>query len=109
MIGGFIIGGEDPTTVIVRAVGPSLAASTIPNPLPDPLLELYDGNGALIFSNDNWRSTQESAITGTTVPPADNREAAIVRTLTPGGYSAIIRGQGDTTGVALFEVYALGQ
>ncbi len=109
MIGGFIIGGTTPNTVIVRAIGPSLLAEGIPNALLDPTLELYDADGTLLAANDNWRSTQESAIIGSTVPPTDNREAAIVRTLTPGGYSAIIRGQGDTTGVALFEVYALGQ
>ena len=62
MIGGFIIGGEDPTEVVVRALGPSLSAHNVPNVLPDPLLELYDGNGSLIFANDNWRATQEQAI-----------------------------------------------
>ena len=109
MIGGFIIGGTTPNTVIVRAIGPAILAEGIPDALLDPTLEFYDADGTLLASKDNWRSTQESAIIGTTVPPTDNREAAIVRTLTPGGYSAIIRGQGDTTGVALFEVYALGQ
>lgn len=109
MIGGFIIGGSIPTKVIVRAIGPSLVAQGVPDALLDPTLDLYDSDGTLVASNDNWRSTQEAAIVDTTVAPADNREAAIVRTLAPGGYSAIVRGQGETSGVALFEVYALGQ
>ncbi|MGI8431539.1 MAG: fibronectin type III domain-containing protein [Chthoniobacterales bacterium] len=109
MIGGFIICGTTSNKVIVRAIGPSLRAEGISDALLDPTLEIYDAEGTLLASNDNWRSNQEVAIIGTTSPPTDNREAAIVRTLSPGAYSAIIRGQGDTTGVALFEVYALGQ
>ncbi len=109
MIGGFIVGGSTPAKLIVRAIGPSLVSQGIPDALLDPTLELYDSDGALVASNDSWRSTQETAIIGTTIPPTDNREAAIVRTLAPGGYSAVIRGQNDSTGVALFEVYGLGQ
>ncbi len=109
MIGGFIIRGSTATQVIVRAVGPSLVAEGVSAALLDPTLELYDSDGTLISANDNWRSTQEGAILESTVPPSDDREAAIVRTLTPGAYTAVIRGQNETTGVALFEVYALGQ
>ena len=108
MIGGFILGGTDPSQVIVRALGPSLASAGVSDPLSDPVLELYDANGSLIFMNDNWRSEQESQIIGSTLPPADDREAAIVATLPPGAYSAVVRGANDSTGVALFEVYALG-
>jgi len=107
MIGGFIIGGDDPTTVIVRAIGPSLAASDIPNPLADPLLELYDSNGSLISSNDNWRSTQAQQIIDSGVAPSDDREAAIVATLNPGGYTAMVRDAAHADGVALVEVYNL--
>ncbi len=109
MIGGFIIRGSTATQVIVRAVGPSLVAEGVPDALLDPTLELYDSDGTLLSTNDNWRTTQESAIVTSTVPPIDDREAAIVRTLTPGAYTAVVRGQNETTGVALFEVYALGQ
>ncbi len=108
MIGGFIIGGTA-TKVIVRAVGPSLADAGVADALLDPALDLYDSEGNIIASNDNWRSNQESAIIATSVPPPDDREAAIVRTLGPGSYSAIVRGQNNTTGVALFELYALDQ
>jgi acetyl esterase/lipase len=107
MIGGFIIGGAEPTKVIVRAIGPSLVAENVSNALPDPLLELYDSNGSLIFTNDNWRTTQEQQIIDSGVPPSDDREAAIVATLVPGGYTAMIRDAGQATGIALVEVYNL--
>ena len=109
MIGGFILGGAGPTKVIVRAIGPSLVASGVSDALLNPTLELHDGNGSLIFTNDNWRSDQESLVIDSTIPPTDDREAAIVATLDPGAYSAVLRGAGGTTGVALFEVYALSQ
>lgn len=109
MIGGFIIGGSKPTKVIVRAIGPSLLSQGVPDALLDPTLDLYDSEGTLVAANDNWRSTQQNAIIATSLTPTDNREAAIVQTLAPGAYSAVVRGQNDTTGVALFEVYALGQ
>jgi len=107
MIGGFIIGGEDPTKIIIRAIGPSLSSQNIPNALPDPLLELYDNNGSLIFTNDNWRSTQEEEILATGVAPSQDSESAIVATLTPGGYTAMVRDAGTASGVALVEVYNL--
>jgi hypothetical protein len=104
MIGGLYVIGSDSQTVIVRAIGPSLP---VDGKLLDPTLELRDGNGALLDSNDNWRSDHEQEIIATTVPPSDNAESAIVRTLTPGPYTAIVRGVNDTTGIALVEVYAL--
>ena len=107
VIGGFIIGGDQPTKVIVRAIGPSLARSGIANALQDPKLELRGPTGALIFANDNWRSAQQQQIIATTIPPTDNREAAIVATLQPGNYTAIVRGTGSFTGVALVEIYNL--
>ncbi|MGH8163090.1 MAG: fibronectin type III domain-containing protein [Rhodanobacteraceae bacterium] len=109
MIGGFIIGGSSSTKVIVRAMGPSLEAEGIRGALQDPTLELYNGDGTLLSANDNWRSDQETAIVNSSVPPADDRESAIVATLAPGAYSAVLRGKNGTTGVALLEVYALGE
>jgi hypothetical protein len=106
IIGGFIISGVN-TKVLVRGIGPSLAAFGIGNALQDPTIELHDGNGTTIGANDNWRSDQEQAIINTSVPPTDDRESAIVATLAPGAYTAILRGSGNTTGVALVEVYAL--
>lgn len=107
MIGGFILGGDQVTRVVVRSVGPSLSASGITGALLDTTLELHDGNGALIAQNDDWRSDQEQDINATGVPPGDGRESAIVQSLAPGGYTAIVRGKNDTQGVALVEVYNL--
>lgn len=107
MIGGFIIGGKDPTKVLVRAIGPSLSNNGVAQPLSDPVLELHDGKGKLVSTNDNWRETQRSEIVATGIPPPDNRESAIVATLTPGNYTAIVRGKNNATGTALVEVYNL--
>ncbi len=109
LIGGFILGGLEPTKVIVRAIGPSLGAFGVADALVDPTLELYDSNGALFASNDNWRSDQEADIIATAVAPSEDREAAVVQTLIPGAYTGIVRGVSSTTGVALIEVFALSQ
>ena len=106
VIGGFVIGGDQPTKVLIRAIGPSLAQFGIVHPLLDPVLELRGSNGSLIFSNDNWRTTQAQQIQQT-IPPTDNRESAIIATLNPGVYTAIVRGKTNTTGVAVVEVYNL--
>lgn len=106
MIGGLIISGST-TRVIVRGIGPSLTGFGIANALANPTLELINGSGSLIASNDDWRSTQEQEIIATGVQPTDDRESAIVGTLSPGPYTAIVRGKGDTTGVALVEGYVL--
>jgi len=107
VIGGLIIGGTDATRMIVRALGPSLAAYGVAAPLNDPYLELHNSNGTLLAANDNWRSTQEQEIIQTTIPPPDDQEAAIVATLTPGNYTAVVHGVNDTTGVTLVEAYDL--
>ncbi|MDQ3413755.1 MAG: right-handed parallel beta-helix repeat-containing protein, partial [Verrucomicrobiota bacterium] len=109
MIGGFIIGPEGlgDATVLVRAIGPSLENSGVANALQDPTLELFDGNGALLTSNDDWKDDQQGEIEATQLEPTDDRESAILSTLAPGGYTAIVRGVADTTGVGLVEVYHL--
>ncbi|MEO7723903.1 MAG: hypothetical protein ABIU29_04330, partial [Chthoniobacterales bacterium] len=104
LIGGMIVLGSNPQEVIVRAIGPSLPVT---GPLADPVLELYDENGAQIRSNDNWRSDQTEEIIATSLAPTDDSEAAIVATLSPAPYTAIVRGAAETTGVALVEVYSL--
>jgi hypothetical protein len=108
-IGGFIISGITPKHVIIRALGPSLTQSGVPNALADPVLELYHSGPAPIASNNNWRDTQEAAIKGTGIPPANDLEAAIDTTLTPGNYTAVVRGNNSGTGVALVEVYDLNE
>ena len=104
MIGGLIVTGSSPQRVIIRAIGPSL---DVEGKLENPHLELYDGQGELVQSNDNWRSDQETEIIATTIPPTHELESAIVRDLTPALYTAIVSGVNETTGVALVEVYAL--
>ena len=106
LIGGFIVTGTQPKKIIVRAIGPSLS-SFFPDALADPVLELRDSSGALIRSNDNWRSDQEAEIIATGIPPTNDLESAIVENLAPGNYTAIVRGVNDTIGIALVEVYAL--
>jgi len=116
MIGGFIIDGSEPKTVIIRAIGPELTPLGIPNALADPTLELHNSAGALIASNNNWQSTiiggiitssQVSAIESSGHAPTDASESAIIATLQPGNYTAIVSGVNSTTGVALVEVYDL--
>jgi hypothetical protein len=107
MIGGTIVAGSAPANVLVRAIGPSLTNFGVPNALQNPMLELHDVSGSLIASNDDWRSTQGQEIIATGVPPTDDRESAIVATLNPGAYTAIVRGKDNTTGVGLVELYDL--
>lgn len=109
MIGGFIAGGSLGGTgnILVRAIGPSLTSAGVTGALQDPTLELHDSNGDLLDTNDNWKDTQSSDITATGIPPTDDRESAIVATLTAGAYTAIVRGVNDSTGVALVEAYQL--
>ena len=111
MIGGFIIRGDVPKRVIIRSRGPSLNLSGAPiaGRLMDPMLELHDGSGALMTANDNWRSSQQAEINASTLAPTDDREPAIVATLPPGNYTAVVRGAGNTTGIALIEMYDLDQ
>jgi hypothetical protein len=109
LIGGFIA-GLGPTKVIVRAIGPSLTNVGVTNPLQDPTLELHDNSGAIIATNDNWKtrpdgSSQQTEIEATTIPPANDLESALIATLLPGNYTAIVRGKNNTTGVGLVEAY----
>ena len=106
LIGGFIVTGTQPKKVILRAIGPSLPLA---GALADPILELRNSSGALISSNDNWRSDQQAEIMATTIPPANDLESAIVATLPANnaGYTAIVRGVNDGTGVGLVEAYDL--
>ena len=107
VIAGFIVGGNQSRRVIVRALGPSLTAQGIVGALGNPTLELHNSSGAVIASNDNWRSNQQAEIIATGIPPTNNNESAIVAMLAPGSYTAIVRGVNNSTGVALVEVYQL--
>ena len=105
LIGGFIITGNAPKKALIRGIGPSLPVA---GALQDTTLELHDGSGLLLGSNDNWRDTQEQEIIATTIPPTNDLESAIVATLEPGAYTAIVSGKNSSTGVGLVEVYDLG-
>jgi hypothetical protein len=107
MIGGFAIQGNGSKTVVVRARGPSLAATGITNPLQDPYIDLYSGQ-TVIASNDNWaNSANASAISSSGFAPADGAESAILVTLAPGLYSVIVRGADGGSGVGIIEVFAV--
>lgn len=109
LIGGFIVGGSAlaNNSVVARAIGPSLSDAGISNPLQDPVLELHNASGVVIATNDNWQETQKEQITATGLAPADEKESAIYATLPAGNYTAVVRGAGNTTGLALMEVYSV--
>ena len=105
-IGGFIVSGTGPKTVLVRGLGPALAGGGVQNFLADPALELHQPGG-LILANNNWKETQQSQIAATGLAPSNDSEAAIVALLEPGSYTAILSGAGGTAGIGLVEVYDL--
>ena len=107
LIGGFIVSGSTPKQVILRAIGPSLAASGSPAFCKTRSLSCTTLRARRLSTNDNWRDTQEAAIEATGLQPNDDREAAIVATLDPGAYTAILQGKNNTTGTALVEAYDL--
>ena len=108
LIGGFIITGSEPKRLILRAMGPSLAAGGVAGAMEDPMLELYDGRGEPVRHNDDWQdSDQAGEIAATGVAPTNSREAAMVVTLQPGSYTAVVRGWENTEGVGLVEAYVL--
>jgi len=116
MIGGFIVQGTGPKRVIIRAIGPELTQYGIANALANPRLELHNGTGALIATNDNWQTTipggiitsnQVSDIQNSGHAPTAASESAIIADLLPGNYTAVVRGVNNANGVALVEVYDL--
>ena len=110
LIAGFIITGQQSKKVLVRGIGPSLAAFGIQDALANPTLELHASDGSLLSSNDNWKdASNASAIMATGIPPSDDLESAILQTLAPGAYTAILRGQSNGTGIGVVESYDLDQ
>ena len=106
-IAGFIVTGDVSKKVLIRGIGPSLTASGVPNPLADPTLTLFDESGNMLMTNDNWRDSQAAEIMATGIPPQNDLESAIVATLAPGHYTAVLAGRDNTTGNGLVEVYDL--
>lgn len=107
MIAGFVINGDQPKTVVIRAAGPALATAGISNFLPDPVLEIYDSQGAKFIENDDWDSSiaTDFSNVGAAQWPLGSKDAALVLTLKPGLYTAIVRGKNNATGVSLVEVF----
>jgi hypothetical protein len=106
MIGGFIITGSQPKTVIIRGIGPSLPLA---GALADPIIELHDSTGELLATNDNWRDGIYQEQVASALPPANDLEPALWEILNPGAYTVVVRGNNDATGIGLFEVYDLDQ
>ncbi|MEY2562489.1 MAG: hypothetical protein QOH88_682 [Verrucomicrobiota bacterium] len=111
LFAGFIVTGSEPKKVIIRAIGPSLTSGGVPVPgrLSNPMLELHDGTTAIIAVNDDWQQASNTNEIPNGFAPTDSRESVIVTTLAPGAYTAVVQGVGNTTGVALCEVYDLAQ
>jgi hypothetical protein len=116
LIGGFIIQGTEAKKIMVRAIGPSLTAHGITNTLGNPTLVLHNAAGAVIGTNDNWQTTQigglitssqVSDIQNSKLAPSQPNESAIIVTLQPGNYTAVVQGANGTTGIGLMEVYDL--
>jgi len=107
LIGGFIIPGTQPTQLLLRGLGPSLANVGIPTVLADPVMELHGPSGFTTITNHNWRDTQEAQILATGLAPTNDLESAIVATLNPGDYTVILRGNNNTTGIGYVQVYTL--
>ena len=108
LIGGFIVSGHSPKSIMVRALGPSLGATSDSTLLADPLVELHDSDGQLVASNDNWNTgDQASEIIATGIPPNDRREAALIATVDPGDYTAVVKGARGSQGIGLVEIYDL--
>jgi hypothetical protein len=111
IIAGFILGNsEGSDRIVIRALGPSLASLGVPNTLQNPTLELHDGDGALLYTNNDWQDDPDNAaeVTNAGLAPSNNLEAAIAVTLPPGVYTAILAGLQNTTGNGLVEIYARG-
>jgi hypothetical protein len=107
MIGGFVIAGSSPKTVLIRARGPSMVPAGVTDPLANPQMTLVSSTQTIIASNDNWGSaTNAIAIQATGLAPSDALESAILITLDPGAYTVVVSGVGGTTGVGIVEVFA---
>jgi arylsulfate sulfotransferase len=108
LIGGFIVTGTEPKTIVLRALGPSLSSFGLSGVLRDPVLSVYNSSRTLIATNDNWQMDPGQAeITANGLAPANLLESATLQTLAPGAYTVIVRGKDPTPGTALVELYDL--
>jgi len=107
LIAGFIISGNQPKKVIVRALGPTLSTLGVSGALADPTITIVNSSNVVVASNDNWRNTQETEIAASGFAPPNDLESAIIATLAPGSYTAVVSGKNSGTGVALVDLYQL--
>ncbi len=107
MIAGLIVGGTGSKTMVIRGLGPTLAQFGVTNVLADPTLDVRDANGVRVMANDNWKNTQQSDLEASGLAPPNDLEAAVLVTLTPGKYTAVVSGVGNATGNALVEAYSV--
>jgi hypothetical protein len=105
VIAGLISAGPESASIVARALGPSLASFHIANPLPDPTIELHDQSGAIVASNDNWKDAQRAELTTAGLAPTNDNEAALIASLAPGAYTAIVRDSHGASGIGLVEFY----
>jgi hypothetical protein len=110
VIAGFILGGNADDRIVARGIGPSLTAAGVADALANPTLELRDGDGVLLASNNDWQDdpTQAAELTAAGLAPTNDLEAAIATTLPPGPFTVLLAGANNGTGVGLVEVYDLG-
>jgi phospholipase/lecithinase/hemolysin len=107
LIAGFIISGSQPKKVIVRALGPTLGTLGVNGALADPTVTVINSSNIVVASNDDWRNTQAAQIAASGFAPPNNLESAIIATLPPGSYSAVVSGKNGGTGIGLVDVYEL--
>jgi hypothetical protein len=112
LIGGFVISGNAPKKVLIRATGPGLSPFGVDGVLADPMITVYDGNSQKLAENDNWSAGADASLiaaassqVGAFPLVSGSRDAALLITLSPGAYSAVCSGVGETTGIALIEIY----
>ncbi len=105
MIAGFILGGRDPSTIVVRALGPSLAPVVSTGTLENPSLTIHDAFGATVAANDDWREAQRAELEAVQLGCPADAEAAVISSLPPGSYTAVVRGHEGESGIGLVEVY----
>jgi hypothetical protein len=110
LIDGIIMQGGNPKRILFRALGPSIQSGgqPVPGTLQNPTMEVRDGNGGLIRSNDDWQqATNASEIQATGLAPSNSKESAVLLSLPAGNYTSVVRGVNNTTGIALSETYKL--
>ncbi len=104
LIGGFVVRGNTPLRILVRGTGPSLTSFGVTNAVSDTIVQIWQGS-TMLAENDDWKTTQQAAITATGYAPLNDREGAILMTLQPGAYTTTIRGKNNATGVGLVEAF----